>query len=57
MYSVSGDKRVESRARSITHGAGPRCSQLHVSAIDVTGLSARGPAVPGGLVYDGVRAL
>lgn len=53
----SGDDCDESRARSFPHGAGSGRGQLHVGAVNVARLSARGPALPRGPVHGQFRSL
>lgn len=54
---LTGDDCDESRARSFPHGTGSGRGQLHVGAVDVTRLSARGPSVPRGPVHGQLRPL
>lgn len=52
-----GDDCDESRARSFPHGAGSGRGQLHVGAVDVTRISARGSPLPRGPVHGQLRPL
>lgn len=56
-FLPSGDNCDESRAWGFPHGAGSGRGQLHVSAVNVARLSARGPALPRGPVHGQLRPL